>query len=714
MKKIYCLLLLIIFILSQDFVFAQENLIYKTIQETKAKGIEVQVASSAFSQVSGEKMMFKHFGNPEKVEVLHFEDTVLTHLENFILLDIPLKTGKLQLELLEVQSSFYNYQIETSDGSRFFPNQNIKHYRGVVKDNPNSLVAISFLENEVVGLVVTDEGNFNLVLDKKSGRHIFYNDKNLNEQMDFQCATHEQGGVNYDPEILAKQSKMAIQSEGICVGLYFETEQDVFQTRGSFASVEFFVTGIYNQVATLYQNENIETSLAEIFVWTTPDPYESNDTQVLLEQFQDNRTTFNGDLGQLLTFRSIGGGLAAGFNGLCNPDVSERLSVSQLFNTYEFVPNYSWTVQVIAHEFGHLFGSRHTHACVWNGDDTAIDGCGSCMENPDPEIFDCFSCDRPGTPSGGGTIMSYCHLQGNPGINFNLGFGLQPGNVMRNSVANANCLCECVYSTISGPDFLCSSAFSEFFTVNNVPLGASISWDSTPSGALSFSDNSDSPTVTWLGGNFGEVTITAMITTACETVEVSKSISVGGIPQNELTIIGDHLVCHGNYLYTVEYFGDIPISGYQWYFPPGYSATVTNPISAPNQWMISIPPYEIFPQTIELFVQTPCGNQGPWLIELEEQSPGCSSPFLFSVYPNPADDEFMVVGKMEFQSVKSNTIVVPNFSAILFDQDGNPKLENNSVDGQILFKTNHLRQGVYVLQILNNGDKEERKILVQH
>jgi hypothetical protein len=107
-----------------------------------------------------------------------------------------------------------------------------------------------------------------------------------------------------------------------------------------------------------------------------------------------------------------------------------------LHNSYETFPNYSWSVFVVAHEFGHLFGSRHTHACVWNGNNTAIDGCGVCMESPDPDAdpITCNNCPRLGVPQNGGTIMSYCHLSGNPGINFNLGFGLQPGNVIRNSV----------------------------------------------------------------------------------------------------------------------------------------------------------------------------------------------------------------------------------------------------------------------------------------
>ena len=67
---------------------------------------------------------------------------------------------------------------------------------------------------------------------------------------------------------------------------------------------------------------------------------------------------------------------------------------------------------------------------VWNGNNTAIDGCADGTEG---------SCSTPGIPSRGGTIMSYCDRK-SVGVNFALGFGYQPRNVIRNMIDNANCL----------------------------------------------------------------------------------------------------------------------------------------------------------------------------------------------------------------------------------------------------------------------------------
>ena len=173
--------------------------------------------------------------------------------------------------------------------------------------------------------------------------------------------------------------------------------------------------------------------ISQILAWTTTSPYSSGSSSGMLSDFQANISSINGDLGHLVSYQASGG-IAAGFNGICNSNVDNSLCFSSINSTYADFPTYSWSVMVFTHEMGHLIGSRHTHACVWNGNNTAIDGCSGSTEG---------SCSLPGNPSGGGTVMSYCHLT-SVGINLNLGFGPQPGNVIRNTVnATNNCLTPC-------------------------------------------------------------------------------------------------------------------------------------------------------------------------------------------------------------------------------------------------------------------------------
>src|SRR5690625_7606059 len=89
------------------------------------------------------------------------------------------------------------------------------------------------------------------------------------------------------------------------------------------------------------------------------------------------------------------------------------------------VPVYSWTILAMSHVMGHSFGSSLTHACAWNGDNTPIDVCGPTFDFTYSE-----GCTNGPIPyNEGGTIMSYCHLLNNVGINFSMGFGEQPANL---------------------------------------------------------------------------------------------------------------------------------------------------------------------------------------------------------------------------------------------------------------------------------------------
>ena len=96
-------------------------------------------------------------------------------------------------------------------------------------------------------------------------------------------------------------------------------------------------------------------------------------TSGYLNQFGAYRTSFDGDLAHLIGLK--GGGGIAWINGACKAQ-KYRMAYSGISSSYQNVPTYSWTVECITHEQGHLLGSQHTHDCAWNGNNTKIDGCG--------------------------------------------------------------------------------------------------------------------------------------------------------------------------------------------------------------------------------------------------------------------------------------------------------------------------------------------------
>jgi hypothetical protein len=359
---------------------------------------------------------------------------------------IPTRAGG-NLELQLFRSDFFTPDftvVTSSSNGQTVPYSGGVHYWGIIKGDNASLAAISIFNDEVAGMISSPSLG-NLVLGKLSndaqGLHILYNDKDLHASNVPQCFTGEDGG-GYG-KTLEQQGNQTMTVN--CIRLYWEVNYDIYQGKGSVTNAANYVTSLFNQSAILYSNDGIPVSLSQVFVWNTPSPYTGTSTSTLLSQFQSNVNSFNGDLGHLLGY--VGnGGIAASIGGLCNSNTDYRQCYSDINSTFSNVPTYSWSVEVVTHEQGHLMGSRHTHACAWNGNNTAIDNCG-----PTAGYAYEGSCSGAPTPVNGGTIMSYCHLVGTVGINFSNGFGPQPKAAILAKYNAATCLTACTGSTCNAP-----------------------------------------------------------------------------------------------------------------------------------------------------------------------------------------------------------------------------------------------------------------------
>ena len=371
-------------------------------------------------------------------------DAFLKSAPKSVSLRLPAPEGPVELELVKVDILTPDFTVVTSRSQgRPVTVERGLHYRGVVKAVPGSLAAVSVFRDEVMGIYRIDDQAVVLgrLADNKAGDHVLYAERDLRGSNKYTCDTPDgvpaDGTLPKDEEFMSFVSAQLVDPEpsavlARCVRIYVEADNDLFRNKGSVVNTTNYVTALFNQSAILYANDGVPISLSQVFVWDTTSPYTSSSSSGLLSQFQGFRNSFNGDLGHLLALRG-GGGIAAGFNAFCNANTDNRQCFSGINSTFNNVPTYSWSVSVFTHEMGHLMGSRHTHACVWNGNNTAIDGCSGRVEG---------TCALPGNPAGGGTIMSYCHLT-SVGINFSRGFGPQPGNVIRTRFNNASCLTDC-------------------------------------------------------------------------------------------------------------------------------------------------------------------------------------------------------------------------------------------------------------------------------
>lgn len=358
---------------------------------------------------------------------------VMQRRYDYVELEIPYLGQTVVVQLYKADVFAKGFHVDTDRENNLAYAKGV-HYRGKIKGDDASVASFNFFDGEFNG-VMSGQRLVNIVVGKlgfsgNDSDYIVYSDADLSIKNYFDCKTTDETSV---PPI----SPSAPTSER-CVTLYFEIDYNLYQQNGSNTTITSnWISAVFNNVQTLYANDGITIALKSVFIWTNPDPYDgmSDVSSDYLEAFAANRPTFDGDLGQLVGIDPGGlGGIAQSGLNLCT---NNRYSYSDLMLEFNEVPLYSWTVNVISHEFGHLMGSPHTHDCLWNGNNTAIDGCGPLAG------YDGFgNCADGPIPSSTvkGTIMSYCHLVSGIGINFANGFGAQPSARMISEIDASACL----------------------------------------------------------------------------------------------------------------------------------------------------------------------------------------------------------------------------------------------------------------------------------
>lgn len=392
-------------------------------------------------------------------------ESFLSDRPEYVELQLQDAAGKIwKVDLIQSKSVTNDFVVRTSDSDEDMYVDEAVFYRGIVKGDYSSVAAFTVYKGHIVGMISSAQGNMVLhPLEDEEGSFVFYNDVDLTSSIPFECKADE---LEWAGESDSNDDGINNRALSDCVRVYIECDYSLYQNKGSnVANVVNWITAVYNNVATLYANESINTAISEVFVWTSADSYSKTNASTALTQFRNLRTTFNGDLAHLAALGGNNLGGVAWVNAMCS---TYKYAYSNIASTYQNVPTYSWTVMVMTHEMGHNLGSNHTQWCGWSGG--ALDNCytteGGCAPGP--------------APVGGGTVMSYCHLT-SYGINLANGFGTQPGNLIRSRVSAVTCLSA---SCTGGGGGTCGVA-SGLVTSSITTTTASAGWNAV-TGATSY------------------------------------------------------------------------------------------------------------------------------------------------------------------------------------------------------------------------------------
>ncbi len=468
--NLFSLFFLFSMILSIQHMDAQKE-VFKQIKEFRPVPGQVVKSTDLFSRQSNSFRSGKVAQAVKKSTLLRLNQSALNTLYTVkapkLEMSLPFDNGTLELELIRVELFTPDFRALTSaSNNQAVSVQTGVFYRGIVKNDPKSLVTISIFEQDLIAIIASDQGNIVIGnYDKiKKEEYVIYNDNDLNDPLNFDCQTAEvEPGSKLGDEIRKLSAQKSLESRSSkCVRMYFELDYTLVTEKGGAQNAINWMSGIFNQVQALYANEGITMSISEIFAWTSEDPYTGTSTNVALNKFRTTRTSYNGDLAHLVSRGVPTGGGIAYINTLCTPYGYAYSWVQSYYNDF---PVYSWSVNVIAHETGHNLGSPHTHNCSWAGG--PIDGCGPTANAAYAE----GTCTTGPVPVDGGTVMSYCHLLG-VGINLNKGFGPLPLNLITNNINGSSCLGQSCIVTVGIPSNIVATDGTAADTVN-------ITWSGT-------------------------------------------------------------------------------------------------------------------------------------------------------------------------------------------------------------------------------------------
>lgn len=389
--------------------------------------------------------------------------SIIANNDEFITVEVPFEGTmfRASMKRFDVMAPGSKIVSGTSAGDVLLSNKTpFVAYTSDLYDRNSPLVVITFFNDDVTAMIITQQDTYVLAKQRSSGDFVSYQASKMKQHPDFHCGSEEfeipqeiqEMQKNLNPEVNRMATNTLLKAS-----IAVESDYDTYTFfQNSVDRVSNYIIALYVPVSAIYcRDVNVQLQISYLRVWSdVNDPYSDQSTSSpLLNEFRNywnaNMQAVPRTLAHMVTTRPGGLGGIAWVNTLCaSTSNGYGYAFSDIDGTFNQLPTYSWDCMVVAHETGHNFGSPHTHSCTWPGG--PIDSCyateGGCYTGPPIARV--------------GTIMSYCHLNGS----IALFFGPLPTNLIRTRAEVAACM-----NTVNG--FLVATPNGgQIFRANNSTL----------------------------------------------------------------------------------------------------------------------------------------------------------------------------------------------------------------------------------------------------